>query len=154
MTGSLTTVSVNATIPRPALWLGAFGLLPFIVATMGATIAPSVQETVVAALTAYGAVILSFLGGVLWGIIIGRPASDRMGRLLMLSIIPSLIAWLALLLPPLTALVTLAVSFSCWLFVDRRMAHEKLAPVWYPRLRLPLTTIVVACLAFTALAIA
>ncbi len=48
----------------------------------------------------------------------------------------------------------LAVSFACWLFVDRRMTREKIAPVWYPRLRLPLTAIVVACLALAALTIA
>lgn len=154
MTGSPTTVSVDPAVPRPALWLGGLGLLPFTAATMVAAIAPSLQETAVALLTAYGAVILSFLGGVLWGLIIARPASDRVGRLLALSIMPSLIAWLALLLPPLIALVMLAVSFACWLFVDRRMANEKIAPVWYPRLRLPLSVTVVACLALAALTIA
>jgi hypothetical protein len=134
-------------MPRSVLWLGALGLLPFVAASLLAVIAPSIKETAVAALIAYGAVILSFLGGALWGLIIGRADADRMGGLLVLSVVPSLIGWVSLLLPPVMALVPLALSFGCWFAVDTRMAKEKIALQWYPRLRMPLTVIVVCCLA-------
>ena len=147
MTGFVTTAPANNKIPRPVLWLGALGLLPFVAAMLLAVMAPSIKETAVAALMAYGAVILSFLGGTLWGLVIGRVGDDRMGGLLVLSVVPSLIGWVSLLLPPVMALVPLALSFGCWFAVDTRMAKEKIALQWYPRLRMPLTVIVVCCLA-------
>jgi hypothetical protein len=147
MTESVTTVPASNKMPRSVLWLGALGLLPFVAASLLAVIAPSIKETAVAALIAYGAVILSFLGGALWGLIIGRADADRMGGLLILSVVPSLIGWVSLLLPPVMALVLLALSSGCWFVVDTRMAKEKIAPPWYPRLRMPLTVIVVCCLA-------
>ena len=147
MTESVTTVPASNKMPRSVLWLGALGLLPFVAASLLAVIAPSIKETAVAALIAYGAVILSFLGGALWGLIIGRADADRMGGLLILSVVPSLIGWVSLLLPPVMALVLLALSSGCWFVVDTMMAKEKIAPPWYPRLRMPLTVIVVCCLA-------
>ena len=147
MTGFVTTAPANNKIPRSVLWLGALGLLPFVAAMLLAVMAPSIKETAVAALIAYGAVILSFLGGTVWGLVIGRAGDDRMGGLLVLSVVPSLIGWVSLLLPPVMALVLLALSFGCWFVVDTRMAKQNIAPPWYPRLRLPLTVIVVCCLA-------
>ena len=59
------------TIPSAARWLGFGGLLPF-AATASLALYPalSLNDIATRALLAYGAVILSFLGGVRWGIAI------------------------------------------------------------------------------------
>ncbi len=117
--------------------------MPF--AALAASLAfldPALQAVAVHALLAYGATILSFLGGVHWGIGISRGASapgpGLAGRLA-LSVVPSLVAWLALLLAPLAGLLTLTGGIAAMLGVDIVAARSGLAPAWYPRLRIPLS---------------
>ena len=144
-------------VPKPALWLGASGALPFVACAIASLAAPELlagQATV--ALIAYGAVILSFLGGVHWGmaIAIAGPGWGQSppARRLIVSVIPSLVAWAALLVAVKPALYLLAVSFLAMLFIDMTAARQAEAPGWYPRLRLPLTLTVVASLIAAALA--
>lgn len=137
-----------AAIPAPALWLGASGAVPFVaLAVASLTVDSALQAPVIVALGFYGAVILSFLGGVQWGLAISdrdtkRASFTRLG----LSVVPSLVAWLALLLPALAGLPLLAVAFVVAYVADRRAEQRSLGPAWYPRLRLPLTLTVVASL--------
>lgn len=142
-----------AGIPRMALWLGPLGLLPFLAGALAAWWLPAEHLPGTAlAVVAYGAVILSFLGGVHWGL--AAPA----GRPLQLgfSVVPSLVAWVALLaanLPAVgAALWLLAAAFAIMLFCDLVAAGRNLTPEWYPRLRLPLSLGAVICLAAAALA--
>ena len=137
-----------ATIPAPALGLGALGAVPFVaLAVASLTVDGVLQTPVIVALGFYGAVILSFLGGVQWGLAIGdRAAESASFSRLGLSIVPSLVAWLALLLPALAGLPLLAVAFVTAYVADRRAGRRGAAPAWYPRLRLPLTLAVVASL--------
>ncbi|MGQ7418731.1 DUF3429 domain-containing protein, partial [Streptococcus suis] len=65
---------------------------------------------------------------------------------LALSVVPSLIGWAALLLDVRIGLVLLAAGFAAQLLIDLRATRQGLAPSWYPKLRKPLTTIVVAAL--------
>jgi len=135
-------------VPRPALYLGAGGLIPFVVMAAALVIAP--RDDVLFALGAYGAVILSFLGGIRWGLAIRGGDSGHndaaLGRWLAISVSPSLAGWAALLLPAGAGLLLLAVAFALMLALDVRAARANLAPAWYPRLRVPLTAVVVACL--------
>jgi hypothetical protein len=114
---------------------------------------------VVQALPGYGAVILSFLGGIHWGMAIAGPvappatataAGRRLGRRLAWSVVPSLVGWAALLVPPVAGLFVLAAAFAVQLGIDLRATKRGAAPAWYPRLRVPLTLVVVASLAVAA----
>ena len=61
----------RAAVPAMAAWLGGLGALPFVglaVAVVG--LEGPARAVVVQALLGYGAVILSFLGGIHWGLAI------------------------------------------------------------------------------------
>ena len=98
---------------------------------------------------AYGATILSFLGGVHWGLaIVFQSGADdpELRNRLIVSVIPSLAAWVALLFPEKTGLLMLAAAMAAMLWVDLRATRAGNAPQWYPKLRIPLTCVVVAAL--------
>ncbi len=139
-------------IPTPALFLGLGGLLPFIstavllwVSVPLDVLPPwlvrerSVQELATAALSAYGAVILSFLGGVRWGNILFDQERLTRWTPLALSVIPSLIAWVSLLLDAIAMLILLAVAFCLQLIVDTLATYRGELPHWFLRLRRILT---------------
>jgi len=137
-------------IPTAALVLGAAGALPFIAAAAGALILDAGRGPALLALLTYGAVILSFLGGIRWGMAIARAGSDTALNL-SISIVPAVVAWGALLLPPQAGMLTLAAAFVVMLILDILAARLGQAPSWYPRLRIPLTVVVVAALAVGAM---
>ena len=144
-----------STVPAAAAWLGGLGAIPFVALAVAMPVVPAATRPVVAlALTAYGAVILSFLGGIHWGMAIVAPAGagDRLPARLALSVVPSLVAWAALLVPERMALVGLAVAVALMLWVDLRATAAGEAPAWYPRLRVPLSAAVVASLLLAAFA--
>ena len=142
--------STNLAIPASAAWLGALGLIPFVgLAIALALAAPDLQAALSHALVAYGATILSFLGGVHWGLGIARAASGQRTGLagrLTLSIVPSLAGWAALLTSPFAGLLVLAVAMALMLQVDILTARSGVAPAWYPRLRIPLSCAVATTL--------
>jgi hypothetical protein len=136
-------------VPKPAFVLGYAGLIPFVTMTFG-PYAGLVEATFAeAALLAFGAVILSFMAGIQWGLAMARHESTYMR--LGVSILPAIVAWLALLVGGPVGLVVLAVTFALILVYDLQLVAAGLAAPWYPKLRWPLTIIVVACLLFAAL---
>jgi hypothetical protein len=91
-----------ASVPSAVAWLGGLGIVPFAGLSLATPFASDVLRTQLSfALLAYGAIILSFLGGIHWGLAIGAvPQSDNMlWPRIALSILPSLVAWAALLAP-------------------------------------------------------
>jgi predicted lysophospholipase L1 biosynthesis ABC-type transport system permease subunit len=143
-------------VPTSARWLGGLGAVPFIgLAGMLPFLTGSPRIFISHALVAYGATILSFLGGVHWGLAIGSPDNSGREKLparLILSVIPSLAGWAALLVADATGLLILALAIAMMLWVDLRATRLNEAPSWYPKLRIPLTCVVVATLVFGALA--
>lgn len=135
------------TSPLP-LWLGLAGLLPFLASLAAAWIAPIAWQIIaVRAFLAYGAVILSFLGGIQWGVAMCREGSDASAfkiRML-LAMVPSLVAWSALLLHPFTAAWVLALGFVLVRLHEVSRNGRSSLPVWYHALRRPLTLVVLAC---------
>lgn len=124
-------------IPAAPLWLGLAGLLPFAAAAAGAHLLPPDQQGVaLRALLGYGAVILSFLGGVRWGLAIRDADTDTLLPRLAWSVTPSLLGWVALLLPAGPGLGLLAAGFGAALLADWRAPDT---PAWYRRQRLPLS---------------
>lgn len=143
--GTLTPVPVNAA------WLGGLGALPFIALTLLVLVTDIDDARALQALSAYGAVILSFLGGIHWGFALARAPGSPSTSALVISVMPSLFGWCALLLERKTGLFVLAAAVIAMFFVDGALTRRGLAPAWYPRLRLPLTIIVAGCLLGAAL---
>jgi hypothetical protein len=136
------------------LWLGAAGALPFLAGAVLAHIRDAAHAGwAVAAALAYGAVILSFLGGIQWGLAMSVVApATRLWHRLGASVLPALLGWLALLLPQGAGVLVLAGGFAVMLIGDLMLTRDGAAPLWYPRLRSPLSAVVIACLAALALA--
>lgn len=131
-------------IPPAARWLGFAGLLPFLGAATAMLLADGALQAFAAlALPAYGAVILSFLGGIRWGLAMADAKPGRLPARLAISVAPSLAGWVALLLPGAAGLLLLAAGFAAMLVLDLR---TQMAPAWYAKLRLPLSLGAIASL--------
>ena len=143
-------------VPIAAVALGAFGAVPFVFfAASGFLMQGQYQSTMILALVAYGAVILSFLGGIHWGLAIaelGTRLQAAPWRRLSLSVVPSLVGWAALMMPGAFGLLTMAFAFVGMLWIDVTASKTGEAPSWYPRLRWPLTLVVVVSLILGATA--
>jgi hypothetical protein len=88
--------------PLPTV-LTLTGILPFIMATYSLVMGKPFHPTVsVVMLVTYSAVILSFLGGIHWGLAlkIMDDAPTSAVRLFVLSVVPALAAWALLFLVP------------------------------------------------------
>lgn len=140
------------TVPRAAAVLGFAGVVPFAAAALGVWLLPDdYAATALFAQLAYGAAILSFLGGVHWGYALadaagGRGTEAAFSLRLGWSVLPALVAWASLLLAPVPALGVLLVAFAAHFTGDRIAAARGYLPPWYARLRKHLTALVVACL--------
>ena len=148
--------NADTRVPASAAWLGALGAVPFIALAGALMLLEGAQRPVVShALLAYGAVILSFLGGIHWGLAIRDHRGvdmDRLGARLIMSVAPSLAGWIALLVAGTAGLLILAVAIAAMLLVDLRATRRGEAPPWYPKLRIPLSCVVVLSLLVGALA--
>ncbi len=134
-------------IPLAALVLGLGGLIPFVACAVSVATGwrlPLIDDPV-RALLGYAAVILSFLGGVRWGFALRMADPGLQARAFVLSVGPSIAAWLTLLAPTLMGLAVMPALFLMLGLADMRMTTVG-APFWYRRLRLLLTAIVVIAL--------
>ncbi|MEM8986191.1 MAG: DUF3429 domain-containing protein [Pseudomonadota bacterium] len=151
------------TVPRTPLLLGYLGLLPFFFGALAVWALPGTLERarildIYTAQLYYGAVILSFMGGVRWGL---ATATENWG-MLAASVLPALIAWFALWpfglggieLSAVLRLSLLIVAFLGLLYYDVKAARSGAAPSWYALLRLRLTFYVVIFLAATLMRLA
>jgi len=140
-------------LPTPVAWLGYGGLLPFVALTAVGLWAPGTPLWG-AALLAYGAVILSFVGALHWGFAMalsGLGASQRT-RCFLWSVVPSLVAWPAVLMPTAWGSALLVAGFVAHLVQDHRLTARAAMPAWYLPLRWRLTVTACVCLALGALA--
>jgi Protein of unknown function (DUF3429) len=130
--------------------LGWSGLLPFVGGALAVAVAPPAwNDMALRALVAYGAVIVSFLGGIHWG----SPTGAAHDAARLWGVVPSLLAWPLLLLPPSRwALIGVAVALAlCWAVDRRRFPAMGLAAL------LPLRTLlssvaIIGCLVAAAFA--
>ena len=125
--------------------LGFAGLLPQIAALLALLVlGPRWHDVAVIVAFAYAALILSFLGGMWWGI--AAQADVRALRWLWFAAVtPSLIAFAAALPwafgtpSPGASLIALGMAILGSLVVDRRLRAAGLAPGWWMRIRTPLS---------------
>ncbi len=136
----------NNTIPTTALVLGIAGLIPFIAGALVALFGPPhIQSTATFAVGAYAAVILSFLGGVKWGILLDDTHKLRSWLPITLSVIPSIVAWVALLLSYKTMLLVLAAGLVLQYIIDQYSVTQSQLPPWFGKLRTILSIGATAC---------
>ncbi|MCF4128028.1 DUF3429 domain-containing protein [Methylobacterium sp. SyP6R] len=124
--------------PPAALILGGAGLIPFV--GLGALVILGQSLFGVAPrplLASYGAVIASFLGGLRWGAAAASP--EGKGADYAVSVLPSLLAWAALLAPAPWDLRVLGALVLAWGLVDQDLPRRGLVPAWLGRLRLVLS---------------
>ncbi len=135
-------------LPRTVAWLGYGGLLPFLVLTPASLLDYHHGAVWSDVLYAYGAIILSFIGALHWGLAMSLPglAERQRSACFAWSVVPALIAWPAALLSPIVAAPLLVSGFIAHYFQDRRLVRLATLPSWYLPLRMRLSTIAVACL--------
>ena len=118
-----------------ALTLGYAGLIPFVL--LAATLwlvdeDPGVWVSI--ALAGYAALILSFLGGIHWGmawLATGRSLAGHTHRLSLLwGVLPSLLAWPGLLMPAHAGLAWLGFLLLVCYAVDRQLYPRAGAAQW------------------------
>ena len=135
-------MSSDQTVTR----LGYAGLCPFVLLTGLMWLVNGEQLAFVSiALTGYTATIVSFLGGVHWGIAFMKgPAASRYHFIW--GVVPSLVAWLALMMPTYAALPLLGlILLACYVFDSKTYPTAGLIR-WLP-MRLRLTVVaMLSCL--------
>jgi len=148
-------------VPAFAWMLGAAGLIPFVGLAAALFIDFGIPRPWAAlALPTYAAVILSFMGGVHWGIAMrageeGSATSSDVAISYVASVVPALSGWFALIsFNPGVAMAVIAAAFCVLLVYDFWSIRRGLAPKWYAALRMPLTIVVVLSLILAGYALA
>ncbi len=106
-------------------------------------------------LIGFSVVILSFMGGVRWGIATSREGGPTFPQLT-IAIVPAAVSWVALMIgsdlvgleqsATAVQLALMIVAFVLLLLSDLKITRAGEAPDWYPGLRIPLTLLVEAAL--------
>ena len=127
--------------PLPFL-LGLSGFVPFWgLALAKATGWPHAIPAgeVDAMLATYAATILSFLGGIRWGVAVVAAGRPRVATDFVFGVTPQLFAWGALVLPDPWRFWVLGIGVLALGPIDRNLVARGLAPDWFGRLRMILS---------------
>ena len=119
--------------------LGNLGLLPFVAgAALVWVVNAEAHPYATLALAAYAAVIVSFLGGIHWGLAFRLSAPPA--SLFVWGVVPSLVAWVAVMMPASAGLVVHGVMLVVCYLVDRRVYPTQGLAQWLT-LRFRLSTV-------------
>lgn len=140
-------------LPIAALIMGYGGLIPFVILSLclvaGVGIVGFDLARTGQLLMSYAAIILSFIGAVHWGVALAHHESmptSLLNRFYAYSALPSIFAWVVLLLPTQVGLIVISALFWLAFWVDHKFLFERLS-VNYGKFRLHLTFIVSSALA-------
>ncbi|KAG5650495.1 hypothetical protein H0H81_012051 [Sphagnurus paluster] len=153
-------------VPEPVLIFGLLGGLPYMgaasttvylahtagIAATGVdtTIDPGVALTLLdQALNiqvTYGAVMLSFLGALHWGMEFAGYGGHKGYTRLCLGAAPVLLAWPTLAMQPMTALICQWVCFTGLWYADAKVTSFGWTPKWYSQYRFYLSILVGTCI--------
>lgn len=131
---------------RYAQVLGYLGWTPLPALALLAWISPDRTGQLLRVALLYAAVILSFLGGIQWGLALGSTDPRIRLRRLVVSMVPSLWAVAALLLPIMAALTALVTGFALFLAYESLERKDRVYPGWYLPLRTRLTVLLILAL--------
>jgi Protein of unknown function (DUF3429) len=128
-------------LPSPlARRLGYAGLLPFVLlAALLWIVRADAQGFVAIALAGYGAVVASFLGGIHWGLAARMPQQQATFHYIW-GVVPSLLGWVAVVMPAYAGLPLLGLILLVCYLVDRRSYPQAGWTAWLP-MRLQLTVV-------------
>jgi hypothetical protein len=139
---------------RVATILTYAGAIPFVACAVILLFGPAMglgglRQFAGQAITTYAAVIVSFLGGIQWGIAIAthqqQPQTAK--SLLLLSVVPSLLAWALLFLPNDSSRVVVAIFLVGFVWIIDALLHlQHVLPTWFFRLRSIVSAVVMASL--------
>ncbi len=122
---------MNHALPPLAWPLGLAGLIPFAAGALAVALG---WHWAAFPLAAYGATILAFLGAVHWGLALATPDQASAERLAW-GVVPSLWAWVALLLPLPVALPVLGAGILATAGLETVAARRGLVSGAWLRLR-------------------
>jgi hypothetical protein len=125
--------------------IGYAGLVPFVLLALwlyGIGVDHPWRAGTISLLLGYGAVILSFLGGVRWGLVLAGRSTMAVRDLWIAALVP-LVGWLAVFVPLPYAFALSAVAFAAHGAWDSFAVHSGDVPEWYGKLRMQLTLAVV-----------
>ncbi len=137
-------------MPMAALIPGVLGLIPFWgLALLVAMPLDVPTDLAMFALVTYGAIILTFVGAIWWGLAVHAPEGTPRSWMFIWSVIPSLIGWSGVLVSEVIGIpmimIGLLMQWALDLAVHR--ACPTLFPAWVLRLRTLLTVAAVLALA-------
>ncbi|NWY59977.1 TMM69 protein, partial [Chionis minor] len=136
--------------PKPALYLSLAGLIPFVSVPLAMAIQGTYYPELAFAQITYGAVTVSFLGGMRWGFALPEDSPAKPDWLnLANSTVPPLLAWQALLFKDIThGAVMLVMALGIALHYDVSLLPAY--PRWFKVLRVMGTVVMVVSLLATA----
>jgi hypothetical protein len=156
------TSAVATSVPQPYMVVGLAGGIPYLLAS-GSTIWLARQaglavegldtsidvNVALGALThalnvqvTYGAVLLSFLGALHWGMEFAALGGVQGYKRLALGVAPVLFAWPTLMLEPTTALIAQWAGFTGLWYADLKATSAGWTPKWYSQYRFYLSVLV------------
>lgn len=126
-------------MPAIAIALSLLGLVPLVFFAFGAVgHIPETAERMLVSLIDYAALLLSFAGGVHWGLALAPEAvrpSVRFGA----GVLPLIVAWVGLVLAqmvsPTVALAVLILGYLAMVLTEHRAAQRLLVPSRYVWIR-------------------
>lgn len=136
--------------PKPALYLSVAGLIPFVSVPLLMAIQKTFYPELAFAQIAYGASIVSFLGGIRWGFALpeGSPAKPDWINLAN-SIVPPIAAWIALLFKDGLLEAGTIVIMGLGIALHYDLALLPTYPSWFKALRAIVTLVAVGSLVAT-----
>lgn len=159
-----------ADVPREVLYIGMAGLIPYVGTSMstlylswdinfaqengyGYLISPENSNHLLQLLEplqiGYGAVIISFLSAIHWGLEFAGYGGRKSFRRYAIGLVGPVVGWSTLLLPLHEALLGQFAAFTALYFFDTSATTAGLAPGWYGTYRFVLTFVVGASILLT-----
>ncbi|MCJ1313086.1 hypothetical protein MMC25_006763 [Agyrium rufum] len=150
-------------VPREALYIGMAGVLPYLATSLstvylawdinhahatgtGLIFSEQTAELLLHIVQplqiGYGAVIISFLGAIHWGLEWAKYGGEHGYRRYAFGIVAPAVAWPTILFPVEYALITQFLAFNFLYFADAQATMKGWTPPWYSTYRFVLTFIV------------
>ncbi|MGI9401522.1 MAG: DUF3429 domain-containing protein [Rhizobiaceae bacterium] len=130
-------------LQKTAWYLTLSGFLPFAGLSIAMLVlgrAHPLFDVLTDAFRLYSAVILSFLGGIRWGLALNNQAARP--ATLTLSVIPAIAGWLSMFAPPVFSVGIFLLAFCAQGAWDSTAFHAGKGPIWFARLRIVITLLV------------